>query len=55
MYHAKAELKFIFKIMPAALAVVIVWTLLVRLMKENRHSLEDSSKEKLSSALSLIL
>ena len=55
MYHAKAELKFIFKIMPAALAVVIFWTLLVRLMNENRHCFEDSSKEKLSSALSLIL
>ena len=55
MHHAKAELKFSFKIMPAALAVVIVWILLVRLTNENRHCFEDSWKEKLSSALPLIL
>ena len=55
MYHAKAEFEFIFKIIPAAFAAVIVWTLLVRLMNENWHCFEDSWKEKLSSALSLIL
>ena len=55
MYHEKAELKFIFKIMPASLAVVIVWILLVRLINEYRHCYEDSSKEKLSSVLSPIL
>ena len=55
MYNERAELKLIFKIMPASLAVVIVWILLVILMNEYRHCYEDSSKEKLSSVLSLIL